>query len=110
MRWTRIVLAVPAVVALSAFVAENARAQRPGGFGFGGFQQDPMSLLRIQAIRKELEIEADQEKQIEAIQKDLTTEIDKSCKEITSKYQEKVDKLLQPQQAERLQLISLQLR
>ncbi len=110
MRWTRIFLSVSAVVTLSAFVAEDAWAQRPGGFGFGFGQQDPISLLRRQEVRKELEIEADQEKQIEAVQKELTTELDKSRKEITAKYQAKVDKVLQPQQVERLQQISLQAR
>jgi hypothetical protein len=110
MRWTRIFLSVSAVVALSGFLAPDARAQRPGGFGFGGFQQDPISLLRNQAIRRELEIEADQEKQIEAVRQELEAELTKSRREITAKYQEKIDKVLQPQQVERLQQISLQLR
>ncbi len=111
MRWTRILSSLPAVVVLSALLADDAQAQRPGGIGFGGFQQtDPISLLRNAAIREELEIEADQAKQIEAVRERMTADLDKSRREITAKYQGEVDKVLQPQQAERLQQISLQLR
>jgi hypothetical protein len=110
MRWAKCCLAACGVVALSAFLAGEARAQRPGGFGFGGFQSDPISLLRNAAVRKELEIEADQQKQIEAVQKEMSDEMEKVRKEISVKYTEKAEKLLQPQQVERLNQISLQLR
>ena len=111
MRWTKFLWLLPAVLLLSALLADRAAAQRPGGFGFGGFQQtDPISLLRSAGVREELEIEADQEKQIEAVRERMTAELDKSRREITAKYQGEVDKVLQPQQAERLQQISLQLR
>jgi hypothetical protein len=110
MRLAKYFAAAWGVVALSAFLAGEARAQRPGGFGFGGFQSDPVSLLGIQNVRKELEVEADQEKQIEAVRKDMTEEMDKARKEISTKYTAKVEKLLQPQQVERLHQISLQLR
>jgi hypothetical protein len=110
MRCLRFLLAVSAVVALSAFLAAEAQAQRPGGFGFGGFQQDPISLLRSQAVRTELEIDEDQAKQVEAVRREMDEELNKSRQEISAKYLAKVEKVLQPHQAQRLREINLQLR
>jgi hypothetical protein len=111
MRCLRFLLAVSAVVALSAFFAADASAQRPGGFGFGGgFQQDPISLLSRPAVRTELEVDEEQAKQIEAVRREMDAEITKSRQEISARYLVKVEKVLQPHQAQRLREITLQLR
>jgi hypothetical protein len=110
MRLSKLVLAASAVAALVVLSSGDAQAQRPGGIGFGGFQSDPISLLRSQGVRQELELEADQVKQVEAVRREMDAEVEKSRREIAAKYTEKVEKLLQPAQVERLRQISLQMR
>jgi hypothetical protein len=110
MRLSRLVLAASAAVALIVLSSGDSQAQRPGGFGFGGFQSDPISLLRSQGVRQELELEADQLKQIEAVRREMDAEVEKSRREIAARYTEKVEKLLQPAQVARLREISLQMR
>lgn len=110
MRRAKCCVAACGVVAVLVLFAGEAGTQQPGRIGFAGFQPDPVSLLRNAAIHKELKIEADQQKQLDAIQKDMSDELEKVRKEITEKYTQKAEKLLQAQQVERLHQISLQLR
>jgi hypothetical protein len=88
---------------------------RPGGgFGVfgggGGFGGDPISLVSTPGVRKELEIEESQQTEISELRTEMNRELDDARRKVAAKYNEKLNKLLLPHQAERLQQISIQLR
>jgi len=112
MRSSSLLLPLAAAGVLLVLSASTAEAQRPGGFGFGGFgiQSDPISLLRNPNVRRELEIEEDQTKEIDGIREKMDAELNDERRKIAAKYLKEVEKVLQPQQVERLRQISLQAR
>lgn len=109
-------------LALCLWACDLAQAQdrRQGGGRFGGGsrfgerQQDPVSLLRNDAVRKELEIEGGQQEELSTISREMREELEKEIAElrqrIQAKYRTKIDDVLLPHQSKRLDEISVQLR
>jgi hypothetical protein len=109
--------------AMLLVVVQMASAQRPGGqpgrgpggfggfggFG-GGFGADPIQLLNLDAIKRELEIESDQVEQIDRLRDEMDTEMRELRRKLGEKYLTKVEGVLLPHQAERLQEITIQLQ
>lgn len=116
-RFLWLALAVLALTFAAAGSAQAQQKQRPGrgGPGFGGFGGgagggDPLNLVQNEGVRKELELESDQEKAIADLRAEMAKEQEESRRAIAAKYKEKLNKSLLPHQAERLQQISIQLR
>lgn len=83
-----------------------------GGFGGGGGGQgmDTFNLVRNEAVQKELEISADQQRAVGDLRDQMQRETEDAQRRIREQYQAKLDEVLLPHQAERIQQISLQLR
>ena len=104
-----------AVGALVLLAAETAQAQRQGGPPRGGGQfgrtgSDPISLLQIEAIRKELELGEDQSAEIRKLREAMNDEVEEMRRKIAEKYTGKLGDVLLPHQTERVKQISLQMR
>jgi Spy/CpxP family protein refolding chaperone len=120
-------LAVAAVVALSSVAdaqerprgGDRGRGGPGGGFGFGGAVfggfgggqgTDTFSLLRSEGIQKELEIGDDQQRALAELREQMQRDLEAAQRQVRDQYQAKLDEVLLPHQAERVQEITLQLR
>jgi hypothetical protein len=115
-RFLWLALAILALVFAASAQAQQPKRGRGGGQGFGGFggggaqAGDLLNLVQSEGVRKELELESDQEKAIADLRAEMNKEQDEARRAIAAKYKEKLNKTLLPHQAERLQQISVQLR
>ncbi|MBI3463040.1 MAG: hypothetical protein HY000_08280 [Planctomycetes bacterium] len=121
-------LTLAAVIALASLAHSQERRRGPeggdrgrggpgGGFGFGGGfgggpggGMDSFNLVRNEAIQKELEIADDQQRAVGELREQMQRETEEAQRRIRDQYQAKLDEVLLPHQAERLQQINLQLR
>jgi hypothetical protein len=112
MRW-----AMAGCLALGLATMAQAQGPRPGGFGQGGFGQggpgggsDPFGLVSNSAVRKELEIDEDQAKELSEMRAAMEREVQAAREKIAAQYSEKMNGILLPHQTDRLVGISIQLR
>lgn len=87
----------------------------PGGFGggfggMGGQGMDAFSLLRSEGIQKELEIGEDQQRSLAELREQMQRDLDDAQRQVRDRYQAKIEEVLLPHQAERVQQITMQLR
>jgi hypothetical protein len=93
------------LLAVAAALCTNAAAL--GQIGAGS---DAFDLLGYAGVRKEVEVEPYQERDIAAVRVEMEREFEQARRKLAAKYEGKLEQVLLPHQSRRLREIALQMR